>query len=274
MNRIERHALILKRLKVDTEVSVSELCKLCETSEMTIRRDLAEMDRAGLVRRIHGGAMLPDGRAYEPPLSLRAGQDQETKHALAVRALDFIHDGDSIALDVGTTILALAELLGERRGLTVVTASLPIAQKVIDAGIRGRPHRLIITGGEVRAGEQSMIGHLAQRAYSELHVDKAFVGIGGISLEDGLTEYNLEDALVKRELLHSANEVFLLADGSKFGRTTFASVAKVEQADVYITDSTVEPKMIDELESRGSTVYTLSDDRSAAEPLQNKREQQ
>lgn len=273
MNRVKRQALILERLQIETEVTVAELCRTLETSDMTIRRDLAEMDRAGVVRRVHGGAMLPDGRAYEPPFSLRASQGQEVKGSLATRALDFVNDGDSIALDVGTTILALAALLGEKRGLTVVTASLPIAQQVIDVGMRGRAHRLIITGGETRPGELSMIGDLAQRTYKELHVDKAFVGIGGVSLEDGLTEYNLEDALVKRELLHSANQVYLLADSSKFGRTTFATVGRVEQVDVYITDSAVDRQMVRGLEAQGSTVHTIDRDSSMSKPLRRKWEE-
>ena len=272
MNRVERQLLILRRLKVGAAISVAELCKTCETSEMTIRRDLAEMDRAGLVRRVHGGAMLPDGRASEPPLVLRAAQDQAVKAALAARALEFVHDGDCIALDVGTTVLALAALLDTRRGLTVITASLPIAQEVIKAGMHGRSHRLIVTGGEARPGELSMVGDLAQRAYRELHVDKAFVGIGGVSLEDGLTEYNLEDALVKRELLHSANQVYLLADSSKFGRTTFASVGRIDQVSAFITDSMVAPEMIREITALGSSVYTVDRDDPVSIPAREKRE--
>lgn len=273
MNRIERQALILKRLKFDAEVTVTELCKLCDTSEMTIRRDLAEMDRAGLVRRVHGGAILPDGRSYEPPYSLRAAQDLLIKRSLAMRALDFIHDGDSIALDVGTTILELASLLGERRGLTVVTASLPVAQKIIEVGMRGPAHRLIITGGETRPGELSMIGDLAQRTYKELHVDKAFVGIGGVSLADGLTEYNVEDAMVKRELLHSANQVYLLADSSKFGRTTFTTVGQIEQVGTFITDSGISTDMVDGLTARGRTIHTIERDGAEGAPLREKREE-
>lgn len=274
MNRVQRQALILQRLKVDAAISVAELCKTCETSEMTIRRDLAEMDRAGLVRRVHGGAMLPDGRASEPPLFLRAAQDQAVKAALAARALDFIHDGDCIALDVGTTILALAALLEARRGLTVITASLPIAQEVIKVGIHERSHRLIITGGEARPGELSMIGDLAQRAYRELHVDKAFVGIGGVSIDDGLTEYNLEDALVKRELLNSASQVYLLADSSKFGRTTFASVGRIDQVSAFVTDSMVAPEMVEKITALGSTVYTVDCGGPVSVPAREKREQQ
>lgn len=257
MNRAERQAHILQRLKVDAEVGVAELCKLFATSEMTIRRDLAEMDKAGLLRRVHGGAILPDGRAYEPPFALRSVHEHEVKEALAAKAIEFINDGDSIALDIGTTILELAKLLDEKRGLTIVTASLPIAEQVISSSGRGRAHRLIITGGETRPGELSMVGHLAQRAYRELHVDKAFVGIGGVSLEDGLTEYNLEDALVKREMIQSANEVYLLADSSKFGRTTFASVGAVDQVDHYITDSLISPDVAKGLEATGSAVHTI-----------------
>lgn len=273
MNRHSRQARIVELLAAHGEVSVAELCARFETSEMTIRRDLAEMDRVGLLRRVHGGAISAEGRAYEPPFSLRVTQESSIKDAIAARALSFIDDGDSIALDVGSTVLALAPLLVERRGLTIVTASLAVAQQVIATLNVGRDCRLILTGGETRAGELSMVGDLAQRTFRELHVDKAFLGIGGVSLEDGLTDYNMEDALVKRELLASASNVCVLAHGVKFGRTTFATVGSLDRVDAFVTDRTANPEVLAGLADRGHEVHVVSEDAppsSAPHPQGNK----
>lgn len=258
MNRLKRQALIVEYLATHGEVTVADLCKRFETSDMTIRRDLAEMDRAGMLRRVHGGAISAQGRAYEPPFTLRSTQERSVKDAIAARALSFIDDGDSIALDVGSTVLALAPLLTERRGLTILTSSIPVAQHIIESMSLGRDCRLIITGGETRPGELSMVGDLAQRAYREYHVDKAFLGIGGVSLDDGLSDYNVEDALVKRELLKSANNVYVLAHGAKFGRTTFATVGSLDHVDAFVTDRTAPGDVLAGLADRGHEVHVVA----------------
>lgn len=260
MNRLKRQALIVEHLAANGEVTVADLCKRFETSEMTIRRDLAEMDRIGLLRRVHGGAISAEGRAYEPPFSLRSIQERSAKEAIAERALSFIDDGDSVALDVGSTVLALAPLLAQRRNLTIITSSLPVAQHVIDGQGIGRDCRLIITGGETRPGELSMVGDLAQRTYREFHVDKAFLGIGGVDLDDGLTDYNVEDALVKRELLRSASNVYVLAHGAKFGRTMFATVGSLDAVDAFVTDRTAPAEVLAGLAERGHEVHVVTED--------------
>ena len=103
--------------------------------------------------------------------------------------------------------------------------------------------RLIVTGGILRDGELSMVGHLTERSLCEVHVDKAFVGIGGISLETGLTEFNLEDALVKRAMIACAAKCIVVADSSKFGRTVFAAVAPLSQVHTIVTDANLDDEM-------------------------------
>lgn len=249
--------MILECLKADAEVSVVNLCRKSGNSDMTIRRDLAEMDRAGLVRRVHGGAVVPDGRAYEPPFALRGSQHEFAKRSIAARALEFIRDGDSVALDVGTTVLKLADLLNQRRSLTILTASIPVVQHLIEAGKLAHGHRLIVTGGEVRSGELSMVGDLAQRTYRELHVDKAFLSVGGISLGGGLTEFNHDDALVKRELVRTAKTTYVLADSSKFGRTAFAAVSALDDVAAYITGEDAPETVLSGLRMMGLVVHTV-----------------
>ena len=252
--RAERQRKILELIAEHGQVTVADIVDLYEVSEMTARRDLSDLEREGLLRRIHGGAMSSLGRSYEPPYPLRATESLLSKQAIGRTAANRIHDGDSVAFDVGTTTLEIARSLDHCRNLTIVTASLPIANEIVARYSLDADLRLILTGGVVRPGELSMIGDFTSRMYSELHVDKAFIGIGGISLKDGLTEYNLEDALVKQALIRSANHVTVVADSSKFGRTTFASVAPLSSVHTLITDSEAPTDMMDALRELGLEV--------------------
>jgi DeoR/GlpR family transcriptional regulator of sugar metabolism len=173
-----------------------------------------------------------------------------------------IFDGDSIALDIGTTTLEVARALQGKRNLTIITASLPIANEIASKASLHSDVRLILTGGILRPGEFSMIGHMANQAYREFHVDKAFIGVGGLSLETGLTEYNLEDALVKRPLLEKANRRIVVADGSKFNRTTFATIGPLSAIDTVITDGSAPTEVIQALENLGIQVLIARSDPS------------
>ena len=274
MRRSARQSLILEQVSREGEVLVAQLCRLFDTSEMTIRRDLAELDRAGLLRRVHGGAVAVHSRIYEPPLALRRTQALDAKAAIAARAIELVEDGDSIALDVGSTVLALAPLLSARRGLTIVTTSLPVVRSLLESTTLDRGTRLILTGGQTRLDEHSLIGDLAIRAYRELHVDTAFLGIGGVSPQDGLTEYNLDDAAVKRELIRSADRVHVLAHGEKIGRTTFASVGPLDAVASVITDASAPADVVAAMRGAGHEIHVADEpvvDPSRAPGVQQSR---
>jgi DeoR/GlpR family transcriptional regulator of sugar metabolism len=168
-----------------------------------------------------------------------------------MKAAELVYDGDSIALDVGTTTLEMVPGLRGKRNLTIVTSCLQVATKVVDQISLEIDARLILTGGIVRPRELSMIGSIPERVYQDLHVDKAFIGIGGVSLEDGFTEYNLEDTQIKRMLIRSAREKIVLADGAKFGVTTFASVAALTAIDKIVTDRSAPLEMIEQIHRQG-----------------------
>ncbi|HJS28999.1 MAG TPA: DeoR/GlpR family DNA-binding transcription regulator, partial [Anaerolineales bacterium] len=136
----------------------------------------------------------------------------------------------------------------------VITASLPIANEVIANLSLNSDVRLILTGGIVRAGELSMIGSIASQTYSDFHVDKAFIGVGGLSLEDGLTEYNLEDALVKKTMIQNAQHRIVVADSTKLGRTTFRSVAPLAIVDTIVTDADIPSEVQHALQELGIEV--------------------
>lgn len=250
----ERRRKIIEIVQETGGRSVAELCDLFNVSEMTIRRDLRDLDREGMLRRVHGGAVSNLGRSYEPPLTVRSTRNDDKKRAIGRLAADLVQDGDSLALDVGTTVLEVARALQGRRNLTILTASLPIANEIVASLSLTSDVRLILTGGIVRSGELSMVGNIAAGTYSDFHVDKAFIGVGGISLEDGLTEYNLEDAIVKKPMIQNAHQRIVVADSSKFGRTTFTSIAPLKVANTIITDSDIQRDMLKALHDLGIEV--------------------
>lgn len=254
MNAAERRNKIVEMVLDKGQINISDICKMFDISEMTARRDLNALDRQGLLRRVHGGAITSLGRSYEPSFHTRAVKNQNAKIAIGLKAAGLIYDGDSIALDVGTTTLEIVQGLREKRNLTIVTSCLQIANKVVDQLSLDIDARLILAGGIIRPRELSMIGPIPEQVYQELHVDKAFIGIGGVSLEDGLTEYNIEDTQIKKILIRSAREKIVVADGSKFGVTTFASVAPLDAVDKIVTDNTAPAYIITQLRKQGVEV--------------------
>lgn len=254
MKTIDRKSQIVEMVMERGNITIAEICSRFNVSDMTARRDLNELDRQGLLRRVHGGAIANLGRSYEPSFQTRSVKKQEEKKAIGLKAAELIFDGDSIALDVGTTTLEIVPGLRGKRNLTIITSCLQIAAKIVDQISLEVDARLIITGGIVRPRELSMVGHIPEQVYQDLHVDKAFIGIGGISLEEGLTEYNIEDAQIKRMLMRNAREKIVVADGAKFGVTTFTSVAPLNAVDKIVTDGSAPPEILEKVREHGVEV--------------------
>ncbi|MEN3268604.1 DeoR/GlpR family DNA-binding transcription regulator [Pseudonocardia sp.] len=227
-----RRSQILQELAEAGSVTVVDLAERFSVSPMTIRRDLLELERAALVRRVHGGAVAGRGRSYEPPLLLRTGENADVKRRIGALAASMIAEGDSVALDTGSTCLEVACNLRGRRNLTVLTPGFRIAEILID-----EPDiRLILTGGIVRPGEASLIGDLARHAFQELSVDRLVLAVGGVDAAFGLSEYNWDDVLVKQAMIRSAKEVILVADSRKFDQIAFARIAGLEAVAMLVTD--------------------------------------
>jgi DeoR/GlpR family transcriptional regulator of sugar metabolism len=246
----ERHHLILTALEADGRVSVSDLSGRAGVSEMTIRRDLETLEQAGALNRVHGGAVPSQSQSYEPPFAARATYHAEAKQRIGRAAAAMLHEGETAILDAGTTTLELARALQGRRNLRILALSLHIADLLVDEpGLT-----VMVAGGVARAGERSLIGSLAEKAFEDLSFDTAFLTVGGIDIQHGLTEYNLDDAPVKRAALASARRRIVVADSTKLGKAAFARIAPIEQLDVLVTDSGASPELLQALEDSGVEV--------------------
>lgn len=253
----ERHARILEMLDEHGRVEVSEIAQAMDVSEMTCRRDLVELEKVGALRRTHGGAVTSFRRALEPAYRLRQEQSAAQKQAIAARAAAEVNDGDAIALDVGSTGLSMISHLTPRLDLTIMTANLRTAWEVANTLPLQSSTRLIVAGGAVRAEELAMSGVEAMHYYSKMRVDVAFLGVGGIDPLNGVTDYNLEDAELKRILTTTAKRVVVLADASKLGQETFAYVSAISAIDLLITDDGADPDMLQRFRDAGLEVATV-----------------
>ncbi len=255
MNSEDRRAAILRELEAHGSVGVVDLAGRLQVSEMTIRRDLADLEKEGGIRRVHGGAVSARGRSYEPPFILRESENQDAKRDIGRIAASLIADGDSLALDIGSTTFEIARNLVGRRNLTVITSSLHIANLLYS-----QPQiRLILSGGIVRLGEASLIGSLATYAYQNLYVDRLFLGVGAIDAQSGLTEYNWDDALVKQSMIACAKEVILVADASKFDRVAFARVGPLNAVHQLVTDRRPSGELAQALNSCGVLIHVAGE---------------
>ncbi|GAA3133897.1 DeoR/GlpR family DNA-binding transcription regulator [Planomonospora alba] len=243
---------IIAALRTSDSVSVAELALRHAVSEMTIRRDLDELARQGLVRRVRGGAVSLLLRGEESPFALREHEATEAKRRIAAEVAALITDGEAVLLDSGTTALEIARTLRDRR-LTVLPLSLQAAHELSTA-----PRiRLVLPGGEVRPGELNFTGPLTENAIRSLRFDTAVIGCCGLSAEHGLTTHDLAEVSVKQAAIASARRVVAAADSGKFTRTAFGAVCPLDRLDVVVTDNALPTAEHEALTAAGVAVRTV-----------------
>jgi DeoR/GlpR family transcriptional regulator of sugar metabolism len=230
-------------------IRIEEICSRLRVSPATVRRDLDQLEEAGTIRRVHGGAVSVESRLEEPLFDDKASIAAREKYRIAQAALQFVEPGDTIYLDGGSTVLEFAQLLHDRTNLTVVTNSLRAAHE-----LAGRGPRLILIGGELRRLSQTMVGPLTRCILQELHVDKAFMGTIGLTLKEGLTTTDPSEAFTKELVMSQARQVILLADSGKAGKVAFARAGHLEKVHVFVTDHALDKNFAKELIKKGIKV--------------------
>jgi DeoR/GlpR family transcriptional regulator of sugar metabolism len=241
---VERHGLV-KTLELGESFGVTL---------STVRRDLEILEGEGLLRRVHGGAVSVRGRGYESPYPTRSVSNIDGKRAIARAAAALVSEGASLALDVGSTVLQLAFELKVLRHLTIVTNNLRAAVELAEEP----SHRVLLTGGVLRPGELSLVGHLAERVYAEFFVDQLFLGAAGVAAREGVTDFNIEEALVKKSMLAQAKERIVLADQTKFERVALTQVGALAQISRLVTDAAPPAELRRALDEAGVEVIVAA----------------
>lgn len=229
----QRQAVILVELRREGVVQVKDLVQRLGVSDMTIRRDLVALEVAGLVERVHGGAVARDGSADEPGFVAKVERQRAEKEAIATEAAKLVREGLSIGLSGGTTTYALSRHLEGIRDLTVVTNSLPVANELQR---QDRPRDSVILTGGVRTPSDALVGPVANAAISLLHVDVLFMGVHGMDLEAGFTSPGLTEAETVRAFVARARQLVVLADHTKWQTIGLSSIVPLDAAHVLITD--------------------------------------
>ncbi len=251
----ERYEKIVGLVNERGSIRVSELSELCRVTEETIRRDLDRLERAGRLRRSHGGAVSVKetaGLHPEIPYAVREITHADEKKRIALEAIKRISPKDRILLDASSTAWYMAADVPDI-DLTVLTNSIKVATE-----LSGKEKiQVISTGGILAQRSLSFVGPLAERSLDAYHVDKVFLSCKGVHLERGISESNELQARIKERMIGMADEVVLLADSSKFGVQAFTHVADLSEVDTIITDRRMPKETIEQLEDRGIHVITV-----------------
>lgn len=246
----ERQEEIVRRARREGRVDVTALATEFDVTTETVRRDLSRLERHGLVRRVHGGALPVERLSFEPAVDERTVQHAAEKERIGKAAVAYVPREGSVLIDAGTTTARLVEALPSDPELTVVTNSLPIALQLAD-----RPRcTLLMVGGRVRGRTLAQVDSWSLRSLADCRVDVAFLAANGVSVEHGLTTPDLAEAETKRAMVAAAARVVLLADSSKVGQVHFARFATLEQVDVLVTDDGLDDRAAEQFQVAGPQV--------------------
>lgn len=228
----ERHDRILDLLKIQNSVTVLELTELLDASESTIRRDLVSLDRMGKLKKVHGGATAihETGSIIEPDYTTKSVLNTEEKAAIGRAAAGFIQNTDFVFIDAGTTTAAMIDYIPENIKATFVTNGIVHAKKLIQRGLKA-----YILGGKIKHATEAVVGGESVNNMKRYNFTKAFIGTNGIDLTAGFTTPDMEEALIKREAVQRAFITYILADKSKFEKTSAVTFADLNRCCI-VTD--------------------------------------
>lgn len=248
----ERYEKIVQVVNDRGSIRVTELSKLFHVTEETIRRDLDHLEKGGLLRRSHGGAVSVKPEQPETPFFEREVTNVMEKQNIAREAVKYIVPGQRIILDASTTAWYMASILPNIT-LTVLTNSIKVALE-----LSGKDKiNVISTGGALSSRSLSFVGPLAEQALEQYHVDSTFLSCKGIHVERGMSESNEFQARMKQKMLEAADQSFLLVDYSKFGIKAFAYVDSVDACNIMITDAKAPESEINELSALNIEVIQI-----------------
>ena len=246
----ERQQSILSTARARGRVEVGTLAEELGVTVETVRRDLTALERLGVLRRVHGGALPVERLSLEPTLEHRQTQHADAKRRIGARAVMELSDGDSVLLDAGTTTLAIAEALPPELRLTVVTNSVEIAARLAN---RERTE-LMVLGGRLRRRTGAAVGQWLDAALADVAVDVAFLGTNGFTVAHGLTTPDQAEAAAKRAMGAAARRIVCVTDSSKAGQVHLHRFAATQDLATFITDTDLDDDTAQDFEDQGVEV--------------------
>lgn len=228
----ERQKKMVDLLSTKDVITIPDFVTTFNISVETVRRDLALLEKQGHIQKVYGGAKLKDNSFGEPTLESRLINKLLQKEAIGKKCSEFINDGDCIFIDSGSTTFQIAKQLANKKNLTIITSSIPVVNELINTDFE-----IIIIGGKIRHDERSVVTYDYMFNFSELNIQKSFIGAGGITVEKGISDFNMQEAVTRKKIIERSKEIFVAADSSKFHRDVTISIATLDKIDYIITDS-------------------------------------
>lgn len=246
----ERQRQIASLTREKGRVEVSHLADMFQVTTETIRRDLSDLQRQKVVRRVHGGGIPWETSEFEPRVAVRADRNDDEKRRLARRAVEELPDHGSIIIDSGSTLTRFAEAVPDGPTLSVVTNSLSVAGALAERDSL----EVVVTGGRLRKNTLAMVDQQAIDSVEPLTVDTLFISSDAATAHTGLTTPYRHEAALKQAMIGAARRVVALVDHSKFGKDEFTRFARWTDIDILITTSELAPGVRSEIEATGTTV--------------------
>jgi DeoR family transcriptional regulator, fructose operon transcriptional repressor len=244
---VQRRQWLVEHARASGRVEVARISNELGLAPETIRRDLKALERQGLLRRVHGGALPVERLTFETALSVRVTRRQAEKIRIAEAAASMVQSAESIYIDEGNLPQLIADLLHPERPITVVTPSLPIATSLVDRD----NVEVIVVGGRIRRQTLGAVDHWAQSMLETMVLDLAFIGANGISLGHGATVPDSAVATVKSAAMRAARRRILVGDSSKYGTDSFVRFARLQDFERLVTDDGLPVEKAAELHARG-----------------------
>jgi DeoR/GlpR family transcriptional regulator of sugar metabolism len=249
---VDRRHRILEQVAERQTIHIAELAAELGVSEMTIRRDITRLERDGFLRRTYGGATAHITRSMELLFNARALENAPAKRIIGMHAAELLAPERTLFVGIGSTTEQFAMFLRPRDDLTVVTGSLPVASL-----LGTRKGRVVVLGGSVLTDELACVGPVAAATVRRYHADMAVLGAAGLSARYGITELSDEAAEIQRLMIEHSDRVVVVADGSKLGQTTMASVAPADRITMLITTANAPRQELVELEALGIEIVLV-----------------
>jgi len=230
----KRQNIILEMLRQSGGIiKMSDIVSRFQVSNETARRDLETLQDKNLVKRIYGGAVLSDTGSFVPART-DGSHGQLERNAIGLAAAELVHDGETVILATGTTVLQVARHLKRLHSLTVITNSLAVANELGNTNFD-----IFVLGGKLDTNEKNMFGDMTLMALGSVFADKAFIGAGGITFEFGISDYGIEDFSVRAEMIKHSNKTILVAQSKKFGRNAFSLGCPLIQTATIVSDTSL-----------------------------------
>jgi DeoR/GlpR family transcriptional regulator of sugar metabolism len=230
--REERQRAIVSYVAERGFASVAELGEMFSVSEMTIRRDLAQLAREGLLHRIYGGASATDSTFFEISFRAKLSQFAEEKERIGRAAAELVHDSETVLMDSGSTTLQVAKALKDKR-ITVVSRCVSAATELSTS----LSVQVLMPGGMLRKESLSLVGPETETYFGDLQVDKLFLGVEGVDVQGGVTVPDPVEASAKKAMVKAARQTIVVADHSKLGRNVLSTIIPLSEVDLLVTDS-------------------------------------